>query len=144
MTMVMTVDERERFLAGPHVAVLSVADGDGRGPLSMPVWYLYEPGGEILFSTARDSRKMDLIRRAGRVSLIVQNATPPYYSYASVEGPVTAIEAATLEQGKALAKRYLSPEHAALYLESTKDSTEIFDVVRVRPERWFTRDYAKR
>ncbi|WP_243717167.1 pyridoxamine 5'-phosphate oxidase family protein [Actinomadura sp. KC345] len=142
MTMAMTADERERFLAGLHVAVLSVADGDGRGPLSMPVWYLYEPGGEILFATGRDSRKMDLIRQARRVSLVVQNEAPPY-GYASVEGPVTAIEAATPDQRRTLAERYLSPEQAALYLESTKDIADTIDVVRIRPERWLTRDYAK-
>src|SRR5262245_2429423 len=46
----MTRDEREEFLAAIHVGVLS-ADEPGRGPLSVPVWYLYEAGGEIVIVT---------------------------------------------------------------------------------------------
>ena len=38
-------EEREAFLALPHIAVLSVANHEGRAPLCMPVWYGYQPGG---------------------------------------------------------------------------------------------------
>ncbi|MCX6467039.1 MAG: hypothetical protein NTW05_26145 [Pseudonocardiales bacterium] len=34
--MALSTDERERFLAEPHVAALSVAAGPGRGPLTVP------------------------------------------------------------------------------------------------------------
>jgi nitroimidazol reductase NimA-like FMN-containing flavoprotein (pyridoxamine 5'-phosphate oxidase superfamily) len=37
----MTKAEREAFLADVHVAVLAV-DEPGRGPMAIPVWYLYE------------------------------------------------------------------------------------------------------
>ena len=36
--------EREEFLAETHVGVFSVAEDGGRAPLSIPVWYRYEPG----------------------------------------------------------------------------------------------------
>ena len=42
MSFVMSVEEREQFLAGLHVGVLSVAAAKGRGPLVVPVWYDYE------------------------------------------------------------------------------------------------------
>jgi nitroimidazol reductase NimA-like FMN-containing flavoprotein (pyridoxamine 5'-phosphate oxidase superfamily) len=39
-----TVAERQEFLAGKHIAVLSVAAADGRPPASVPIWYDYTPG----------------------------------------------------------------------------------------------------
>jgi general stress protein 26 len=85
MTLTMSATEREAFLAGLHVGVLSVADEAGRAPLAIPVWYLYEPGGDIAFITGRDSPKMDLVRKASRVSLVAQDEELPY-RYVSVEG----------------------------------------------------------
>lgn len=35
----LTAHDRELFLAGPHVAALSVSAGPGRGPFTVPVWY---------------------------------------------------------------------------------------------------------
>jgi len=35
----------ELFLADLHVAVISIPLMD-RGPLTVPIWYVYEPGGE--------------------------------------------------------------------------------------------------
>ena len=56
MSLTMTKEEREAFLAAVHVGVISVAE-DGRGPLTVPIWYSYEPGGEVRVITARASRK---------------------------------------------------------------------------------------
>jgi PPOX class probable F420-dependent enzyme len=142
MSLAMTAAERERFLADPHVGVLSVAAEGDRAPLAMPVWYLYEPGGEITFATGQDSRKMALIRKAGRVSLVVQNEQLPY-GYVSVEGVVTSVQQAHPEQRRALAERYLGPEGGAQYLDSTRDVAHTMEVVSVRPERWLSRDYTK-
>jgi PPOX class probable F420-dependent enzyme len=145
MTLVMSVTEREAFLADVRVAVLSVAGEAGRAPLAIPVWYLYEPGGDIAFITARDSRKMELVRKAGRVSLVVQDEEPPFYRYASVEGPVVAVQdPARPENRRTLAERYLGRELAERYLESVRDAAGTMVTVWVRPERWYTRDYNKR
>jgi hypothetical protein len=65
------------------VAVISVAD-DGHGPLAVPIWYSYQPGGEVRIITGRTSRKGELLERAGRFSLCVQTETLPY-KYVSVE-----------------------------------------------------------
>ena len=35
----MTEQERQEFLAGPHVAVLSIARAGGRASQATPVWY---------------------------------------------------------------------------------------------------------
>src|SRR6059036_2430308 len=88
MSLAMTKAEREAFLAETRVAIISVAD-DGHGPLTVPVWYAYEPGGVVRFSTGGSSKKAALIRKAGRLSLCVQTETPPY-KYVSIEGPAAA------------------------------------------------------
>jgi PPOX class probable F420-dependent enzyme len=143
MTLAMNAAEREAFLAQAHVAILSVADGPDRAPLALPVWYLYQPGGEIAVITGRDSRKMALIRTAGRVSLVAQEPTEPY-RYASVEGQVVSFEdPARPEDRRIMAERYLGVEIAGRYLESTRDVADTMVMIRVRPERWYTRDYGK-
>jgi len=142
VTLAMTAAEREAFLAEPRMGVLSVADRDDRAPLTVPIWYHYRPGGQIWFSTGTDSRKMELIRAAGRVSLLAQTEQPPY-RYVSVEGPVTAIDPARPEERRALAKRYLGPDGANRYLEATKSVADTMVIVRVDPEHWLSRDYAK-
>ena len=39
---------------------------DGGGPLTVPVWYTYRPGGTVNVSTGRDTRKARAIAAAGR------------------------------------------------------------------------------
>jgi len=141
MALTMTKEEREAFLADVHVAVISVAE-DGHGPLVVPIWYSYEPGGEVRIITGRTSRKGKLLERAGRFSLCVQAETPPY-RYVSVEGPIVAVEAPDIERdGRPLAHRYLGTELGDRYIEDTRDVVGNV-LVRMRPERWLTVDYAK-
>jgi PPOX class probable F420-dependent enzyme len=135
----MTADEREGFLAEPRVGGLSVAAEDGRAPLAMPVWYLYEPGGEIRFITGGNSRKMRLVRAAGRVTLTVQDEAPPY-RYVTVEGDVAGYEEpADPADRRAVAERYLGVEGGAAYLASTAHTALETVLVRVRPARWLSR-----
>ena len=141
MSLAMTKEEREAFLADIHVAVISVAE-DGHGPLVVPIWYSYEPGGEVRIITGRASRKGKLLERAGRFSLCVQTETLPY-KYVSVEGSIVAVEAADLERDRRpLARRYLGTELGDRYIENRRDAVGSV-LVRMRPDRWLTRDYAK-
>jgi nitroimidazol reductase NimA-like FMN-containing flavoprotein (pyridoxamine 5'-phosphate oxidase superfamily) len=142
MTLTMTKEEREAFLADVHVGVLSVAH-DSRGPLVVPIWYSYEPGGEIRIITGRASRKGKLLEQAGRFSLCVQSETAPYYKYVSVEGPIVAVEVPDLERDRRpLARRYFGTEWGDRYIEDNRDEVGSA-LFRMRPERWFTVDYAK-
>ena len=114
----MTKQARERFLADVHVGLISIPE-DGRGPLTVPVWYAYEPGGELRVVTGRTSRKGRLLERAGRFSLCAQTETPPY-KYASVEGPVVGMERSDLERDlRPLAHRYLGVEAGDDYIAKT-------------------------
>ena len=71
VSLAMTPAEREAFLADLHVGVVSVT-AEGRAPLTMPIWYSYEPGGTVSFITGRASRKAALIEREQRLSLCAQ------------------------------------------------------------------------
>ena len=84
----LSVRDRELFLAEPHIAALSVSAGPGRGPLTVPIWYQYAPGGEAWVLTEAGSRKVQLIEAAGRFTLMVERVAPTV-RYVSVEGPVT-------------------------------------------------------
>jgi nitroimidazol reductase NimA-like FMN-containing flavoprotein (pyridoxamine 5'-phosphate oxidase superfamily) len=144
MSLKMSQSEREAFLAGVHVGVISIAE-PGRGPLTAPIWYGYEPGGELWIVTERTSRKGRLLERAGRFSLCAQTEQPPY-KYVSVEGPIASIVASDLERDeRPLARRYLGRELGDRYLESTGGAEARAANIRValRPERWLTTDYAK-
>lgn len=139
----MTKEERERFLAGVHVGVFSVAE-EGRGPLAVPVWYLYEPGGEILIWTGSESRKARLLEQAGRFSFCVQDERPPY-KYVTVEGPVTGVEKATLDGlVRPLAVRYLGAETAESYLADLGGEAGLAGdiMIRMQPERWYSLDFS--
>ncbi|MEU8976303.1 pyridoxamine 5'-phosphate oxidase family protein [Streptomyces monashensis] len=135
----MTAAEREAFLLEPHIAVVSVASDNGRGPVSVPLWYDYTPGGDITLITALDSRKAALVRLHGRVSLCVQRTEPPR-TYVSVEGPVVEFRApATLDERRALAHRYLGPEAGDAFVAATAERTAGSVLIRVRPEHWLSR-----
>ena len=142
MALTMTKMEREAFLAGVHVGMISIAE-EGRGPLTVPIWYAYAPGGELWLITGRHSRKGRLLTQAGRCSLCVQTESPPY-RYVSVEGPITAIEAVDVERDlRPLAHRYLGAEEGDRFVEQTRGGQAENILIRLWPERWLTADYAK-
>jgi hypothetical protein len=140
-SMSMSRDEREAFVAGVHVGVLSVNE-EGRGPLTVPVWYSYEPGGEIRVLTGGTTRKAELLSQSGRASLCVQTEAAPY-AYVSVEGPVAIDDGFDAGERKAMAERYLGPDFGALYLAATEKEAAGNVTVRLTPEHWLAVDYSK-
>lgn len=137
--MRMTQDEKQGFLAGLHVGMLGLND-PGRGPLTVPVWYDYEPGGQLWFLIGAESRKGRLLEVGTRLSLTAQNESPPY-SYVSIEGPVASITPSTLEELTDMAVRYLGPEMGRSYAEDSGTDGQV--VIRVDTERWLGVDYGK-
>jgi PPOX class probable F420-dependent enzyme len=140
MSFALSRKDREAFLAGTHVAVVSVVDG-GRGPLTVPVWYHYEPGGEVRIITSGATRKVGLLRAAGRMSLCVQEEAPPF-RYVSVEGAVTIERSESDAAMRAMAHRYAGEQAGNRYLELTKDDRANEVVIRLRPERWYSADFS--
>ena len=87
----MSVEERESFLADVHIGVLSIPRKERAAPLTVPVWYDYEPGGEAWLITGQQSLKGRLLEVGTPVALVAQTEDTPY-KYVSVEGRVSAIE----------------------------------------------------
>ncbi len=143
----LTQAEREEFLAEPHIGVLSVAAEDGRPPLTVPVWYAYEPGGDLTFFTGtggRRARKIGLIDTAGTVSFCVQREQMPY-RYVTVEGAVTAAaRPPAAEAMRAVVDRYLPEDFAKGFVEDELARPDSHLVLyTVSPQRWITFDFAE-
>jgi nitroimidazol reductase NimA-like FMN-containing flavoprotein (pyridoxamine 5'-phosphate oxidase superfamily) len=141
MSLNMTRAEREAFLADLHVGIISIAH-DGHAPLTVPIWYSYEPGGTVNVLTSPASLKGRLLDQAKQFSLCAQTETAPY-KYATVEGLVTARDPATDDERRSMAHRYLGKELGDLYIASTADENADNVVYRMTPERWYTVDYTK-
>ncbi|MFI1409783.1 pyridoxamine 5'-phosphate oxidase family protein [Streptomyces sp. NPDC020707] len=137
--MALTREEREKFLAEPHIAALAVDAGPGRAPLTVPIWYQYEPGGDVWILTGLNSRKNELISAAGRFSLMVERVEPTI-RYVSLEGAVVESTPATREQLHEISARYLPADKVDGYVDfSWKEHGEMV-VVRMRPDRWLSSD----
>lgn len=143
MSRPMTEQEREEFLAGLHVAVLSVARDDARPPLTVPVFYGYQPGGDISFFSGSHARKTPLIRKAGVLSLTVQREEPPY-KYVTVEGTVVRTDQPpSAEQMLPVVRRYMPEEQAQGFVGSVLENPDIeYVLFTLRPDRWLTADFA--
>lgn len=76
---------RAAFPAEVHVGVLTVAAAAGRRPLATPVWYSYQPGGQVSLTTSGSSGKARAIAAAGRFMLCARDEAAPY-KYLTVEG----------------------------------------------------------
>jgi PPOX class probable F420-dependent enzyme len=137
----MTESERQEFLAGLHVGVLGLERPDGP-PLVVPVWYSYEPGGDVVVLTSASSLKGRLAAAAGRGSLCAQQEELPY-RYVTVEGTIEIDELGDDAHGavEPMAIRYLGDELGRGYAAGGTATDEIR--IRLRPERWFSVDYAK-
>jgi len=137
----MTRAEREAFLAEPHVGVLSIPRREGTAPLTAPIWYAYEPGGELWLITGRSSRKGRLLQPGIGVALCAQEEAAPY-RYVSVEGRITALRDADLEQDlRPMARRYLGPRGGDRYADDNGVAGSMRVTIEV--QRWLTVDYHK-
>ncbi|MGA5840322.1 pyridoxamine 5'-phosphate oxidase family protein [Streptomyces pseudogriseolus] len=137
--MTLSREEREQFLSEPHVAAIAVDAGEGRAPLTVPIWYQYAPGEDVWILTGLHSRKNRLLQATGRFSLLVDRVEPTI-RYVSVEGPVVDTSPATVEKLRELSERYLPPEKVDGYVHFAWKSHGEQVVVRMRPERWVSSD----
>jgi len=137
--MALSKEEREQFLAEPHIAALSVSAGDKRGPLTVPIWYQYTPGGEPWVLTGNGSRKHRLIETQGEFTLMVERVEPTV-RYVSVDGPVSRIEPGTDEHLVEVTKRYLRPENVEPYLEFARREHGENVIIFLKPQHWLSAD----
>ena len=139
MSLKMSIDEREAFLAGLHVGVISIPR-EGRAPLTAPIWYDYKPGGEARVITDANSLKGKAIQKAPQISLCAQSEDMPY-KYVTIEGSFTT-RPSTQEELLSMAIRYLGEEQGKAYADNPEGGGESI-LVSISTERWLTVDYGK-
>ena len=141
MTLAMSKEEREAFLADRHVGILAV-EREAGAPLVVPIWYEYEPGGLLTVHTAKGQVKTQALEASRRFTLCAQVDTPPY-RYVTVDGPIVAIEPIPADERRRMVHRYFEPEMAEAYLEMTQSDAPNDVAVRMRPARWRSVDFSK-
>jgi nitroimidazol reductase NimA-like FMN-containing flavoprotein (pyridoxamine 5'-phosphate oxidase superfamily) len=143
MSLSMTRSERDAFLAGVHVGVISIEQPDAP-PLTVPIWYDYRPDVGIWILTGEKSAKGQALQAVGRFSLCAQEEEAPNYRYVSVEGQVVDVRPADREEhARPMAQRYLGEKLGDLYTDGGDDENDASLVYTMRPERWRTVDYSK-
>jgi PPOX class probable F420-dependent enzyme len=135
----LTRSQREKFLAGRHVAVLVTVGPDG-APVSTPIWYLWRDGA-FYFRTASNAIKTENVRRDPRVSVCVQDERAPYRSLVAT-GQAQVAEAKDWLASD-MPRHYLGMVGAMGYRAAAREAIEQGDEVAivVRPERITTSDF---
>lgn len=140
----MSIDECQAFLAETRVGIISIPE-EGRGPLTVPVWYNYTPGGDLCVWTGVNTRKGQLLSKVMRISFCVQDPTPPFYKYVSIEGPFTIRPVEPEQDIHTMAIRYYGKEGGERYFAdvSKDDGWKSSIMVCIHPERWYSADFSK-
>jgi PPOX class probable F420-dependent enzyme len=76
-------DDVERFLGGPHPAVMATVAKDGR-PIAVATWFLYEGGGRILVNLDAERVRLAHLRREPRFALDVVHPDD-WYTHLSLQ-----------------------------------------------------------
>lgn len=115
-----------------HTAKLAVVRADG-SPLVAPVW-IDRDGDHVVFMTSAETIKGKAILRDGRVSLCLDNETPPF-DFVTVNGTTTtSIDPDDLLYwGTRIAARYMGADVAEQYGRRNAVPPEM--VVRVTPTK---------
>ncbi len=113
-----------------HTAKLAVVRADG-SPLVAPVW-IDRDGEHVVFMTSADTIKGKSILRDGRVSLCLDNETPPF-DFVTISGTTTTSTDTDelIHWGTRIAGRYMGADQAEQFGRRNAVAPEM--VVRVTP-----------
>lgn len=126
----MSEDERRAFLLeSTRTGKLATVRRDGR-PHVVPIWFVLD-GDDIVLTTGADTVKGCNLRRDGRVSLCVDDESPPF-SFVMVEGEATVSEDRDelLRWATRLGGRYMGEDRAEEFGRRNAVAGEL--LVRVR------------
>jgi hypothetical protein len=130
----MSIEEARAFLAaGARTGKLAVVRRDG-SPFVVPIWFVVDIDGSLVFNTGARTLKGRAIRRDPRVSICVDDEAPPY-GYVRVDGVAELSEDldGMLPWATAIARRYMGDDLAEDYGRRNAVAGEL--LVRVRPRR---------
>jgi PPOX class probable F420-dependent enzyme len=133
MASIMTTEQWRAFVMnGTRTGKLAVTRADGR-PHVTPIWFVLD-GDDLVLTTEESSLKGRALRRDPRVSLCVDDDTPPY-SFVVIEGEATL--SGDLDQlrhwAAVIGGRYMGADRAAEYGARNGVPGEL--LVRIRPTR---------
>lgn len=111
----MTEAEWRAFVsAGTRTGKLGVTRADG-SPHVTPIWFVLD-GDDVVFNTAADSIKGRVLRRNPRLSICVDDDTPPYaYVLITAEATISEDPAELRKWATVLGGRYMGAERAEDY-----------------------------
>jgi PPOX class probable F420-dependent enzyme len=123
---------REFLLRGTKTGKLATVRRDGR-PHVVPIWYDLD-GDTLVFTTGEESVKYKSMKRDPRVSLTVDDQTPPY-SYVMIEGTVSFSEdpGELLRWATRIGGRYMGADQAGAYGKRNSTPGEV--IVRIIPSK---------
>jgi PPOX class probable F420-dependent enzyme len=127
-----SAEVRAFLLEGTRTGKLATQTPSGH-PHVIPVWFLMD-GGDIVFTTGKDTVKGKHILADGRVSLCVDDERAPY-SFVHLRGTAVGELGAPelLDWTTRLAARYMGEDQAEAYGRRNAVPDEL--LVRLRPER---------
>jgi len=137
----MTKSEIKKFLMkDTFTGKLATVKKNG-SPHVVPIWFVVEEinsrnrttVGNIYFTTSRDSVKAKNMQRDSRVSICVDDQTPPF-SFVSIYGNAKLIpyrQKEVLKWATKIADRYMGKKNAKAYGERNSGEDEV--LVRIRP-----------
>jgi PPOX class probable F420-dependent enzyme len=128
----MTDKERISFLTeGTRTAKVATIRSDGR-PHVAPVWFDVDTDGSIVFTTGAGTVKGKALRHDPRVSICVDDETPPF-AFVVIEGRAVLSEDLDecLVWATRLGRRYMGPDAADSYGRRNAVPGEL--LVRVTP-----------
>jgi PPOX class probable F420-dependent enzyme len=111
----MNAEQTRAFLlAAPRTANVATMRADGR-PHVVPVWFDLD-GEEVIFTAGHDTVKARNLARDSRVSLCVDDPTPPF-AYVMIEGRATLSDdlAALLHWATRIGGRYMGADRAVAF-----------------------------
>jgi PPOX class probable F420-dependent enzyme len=134
----MTLDARRAFLTeGTRTAVLATAREDGR-PHAAPIAFVLDDDDILFLTNAETVKGRDLLRDP-RVTLVIDDETPPF-AFVMIEGTAVASrDVRNLEQvARRISQRYDAGEGIEDFVRFARDA--LGTLVRVAPTRIVARE----
>jgi hypothetical protein len=127
------------FLAdGTRTGKLAVTRKDG-SPHVVPVWFVVDDDGSLVFTTGSETIKGRSLRRDGRASLCVDDERPPF-AFVRVDGRVAISQDADelLAYATRIGTRYMGEQRGAEFGRRNGAPGEL--LVRLVPDRVHSED----
>lgn len=128
----MTPEERDLFLRGTRIAILSTLHEDG-SPNALPLWFDWD-GDKLRMFSNRETGKVRRLRRDPRACVTVADPVGTPEAWVSVEGRVEILDEGGKELALELAAKYYEGEHRQLTIEEWSRN-EDFVLLELTPTR---------